>query len=464
MAKTINLTNVSIYRNPRKNFGRIHVGGRSESEEKFKFAWAIQPPEDGSFFIDKCLLICTILSLCQNNYFKSERKDKTFLIIRNFHSKLKSYKNRALKQLQAELDKLFQVTKIKQTGPYQLESTVEILHSVYKCQFFIFSGCTGTKKLTYTYPEKYDDSLIPVFLYCSASDPGHILFISNIHSYFRSNYKICLECKKHFSKIISTHLCQKRPSCFACRRFFQTENTYCHEKLQKFFCDKFLTSDKPFSCNICNCTLYSKQCFRGHRIICNGKGRFGFWCEKCKKFTYSQQNLFSAKLREEHACSQQKLCKFCFTQSENENHLCKMKRTIVPRFHNQLIFFVLQIEENNGDLMPVLAMFNVEEVSRGNFVKYVVSADSQVEQTASESLYFNYFMAQTKNAEFQYLDKKRPKKVTQAFGTIQNKIKVGTSFEDKLIYFFISRKNCTFVCQDQDGKTLVSIDIISLYY
>ena len=79
-----------------------------------------------------------------------------------------------------ELQQLLLVTKLKTTGPYQLQATVEILHKEYKCQFFVFTNSTLKQKLHFMYPTEYNDELIPIYLHQNYSDENHLIYIKNL--------------------------------------------------------------------------------------------------------------------------------------------------------------------------------------------------------------------------------------------------------------------------------------------
>lgn len=457
---TNNYIKIIFRKAPKRKFGRLHVGALEDGHKPKAYYWSLDPP-GGSYsnvtFADKCLLICTIFSLAQNEYFKSERSQKKFLYLENCHSKFENKKKHALNILANELQILFSVTGLKQSGPYNLQATVKILQKCYKCQFFIFTGYSGKRNLNYMYPSVYDDTLIPIYLFSSFADLSHVIFIKNINSYFRANFRICFVCKKHFSKIDYRHLCPKRQSCFACRRFLQTNDTYVHEKLVNNFCNQLITNESIFQCEICNCTIFSKQCLKGHRVLCNGKGHFGYKCNACSKFTYAQSDT-SFDLKKSHMCNHHQRCRLCF-DVKKENHFCRLKKVLFPKHFNRLIFFVLEIEENyDNESNPMLAIFNIESSIRGVFEKSMISQDSVIFDQKPERFSFQYFKTNIPKDNLKFGDS-GPKKINQMFKKNIEKLKQSNNFEEKLINFFLSFQNTTFVCQDIDGKIMVSLDV-----
>jgi len=445
-------------RKTQKNkFGKKHVGSK-KNKKKIPY-WALEPQLENlstyyqQEFTNKCLLICTIFSLLQHLYFESNKKNYKFLYLSNINSKFERKKLQACKILSSQLDEMFSVTKLQTIGPYNVQITVKMLSETYKCQFFVFSGSTGRKKIAFMYPSQYDDSLKPIYLQVSHSDPNHFIFIRNLNSYFRQNYVICFECKKSFSSMAYKHLCSKRKTCFACRRFFCTKATYMHDNLLKHFCDRLITKEKEFLCKICNVTLYSKHCYQGHRLACNGLGHYGFRCLSCSSFTYASKHMTSGYLKATHVCSSNKTCKFCYSFKEVD-HLCKLSQTKVSKWHNRLGFFDLQyLVMDDKSIQSIFAVFYLEQESRGNFQKYFIT-DMNINSSCTDDRFFvQYFPPNTLNTDFTAL--KLTKKVTNDFVSKLENLSRWTDFTSKLIFFIISSTNTTFVCQDGDGTIMV---------
>lgn len=363
----------------------------------------------------------------------------------------------AMNILERELKKLFVVTKIQTLGPYELQTTCEILHQTYKCQFFIFNNSTTKHKLHYMFPDKYNDELIPIFLYQSFSNLNHIIFIKNINSYFKANYLVCFECKKSFKTHTYRHLCSKRPTCFVCRRFFQTTSTYVHEKLLNFFCDKLLTTEESFTCKLCNCIIYSNHCLKGHKKFCNGKeGRFGYYCSLCKRFIYASNNETSLTMRQNHSCSDEMLCKLCLKMKE-PNHLCKMKETKISAHHNRLGFLNLEIEVDKN-CSPLFALIYLETKKRGYFEKHLVADPSLELYCSDDSFQFSYFLAGSANTAFKS-NSKRKSKITQDFTWALKAMQNPNcyDFNRNLVLFLLSSPFTTFICQDKEGLVMVRL-------
>ena len=332
-------------------YKKQHFGGKKiKNLREYNYYWAIDIPrgfpKEPLLFEDKCLLISIILGLLQNNYFKSEKKDKRFLKAQLINSSCVFKKNLAGKIIADELSKLIENTKLPISGPYQLNATSKLISKLYNCQIFVFDGISDSKKLSFMFPSTYNDSLQPIYLYCPLENPNHLVFIRHLNSYFRGNKRVCFGCKKTFQFGSRSHLCASKKTCFACRRFFATDKTYLHMNLKQNFCDKEITLETETTCKICNVILYSQHCLKTHRLLCNGKGSFGFRCLQCFKFTYRYGTHSSTTLKEIHQCGETKICKICFqgVQSE-EDHLCKLKKEYISNKWPRLAFITIGTSE-----------------------------------------------------------------------------------------------------------------------
>lgn len=442
-----------------RRFGRKHVGA---SKKRSMFTWALDVNHESlsakfqNIFLNKCLLICTIFSLLQHEYFQSNRKNPLFQYVCNLNSKFHNKKMQACKILEFELEKLFSVTKLQQTGPYQVQTTMKILNETYKCQFFVFTGYTGKQKLSYLYPSKYDDSLFPVYLYMPHSANDHFIYIRNLNSYFRANRMTCFECKKSFSTFGYRHLCPQRSTCFACRRFFSSNSTFLHEKMEKQFCNKNITEEKEFLCSTCNVTVYSNHCLKGHKLLCNGKGHFGFKCLTCLKFFYASKSENSHTLKQNHNCSDLGMCKICYKPRELD-HICKLSKCKIPKSHNRLAFLYLEVAKlEDFSLDPLFALIYLEQGQRGCFEKYLISDFDFNFDTKNETYNFQYFLPSTKFTDFENLTIKLKSKVSEDFSSKICKLANLEDFYSKFLLFIISSTNTTFICQDLDGTKMVS--------
>jgi len=461
-----------------KNVRKKHYGVHVRPTKRFNYFWALDVPESypkettKNIFKNKCLLTGTILGLLQNAYFKSNRNDKRYIYVQNINSTVKAKQNHAGNVLVEELENLISQTQLPKNGPYELESTVKILSKFYSCQFFIFDGIDNSNKLLFQYPTKYDDTLIPIYLYQPNDEPNHVVFIRHLMSYFKANVKICLGCKQIFSTYNYRHLCPQKKSCFSCRRFFCSEATYLHEKLLFSFCDKNITKEIPILCPLCNVTCYSNHCFNGHKLLCSGKGTFGYKCLKCNKFTYRHGNLNGIDIKKQHNCGQLKQCNFC-RQEQEENHLCKLKKELIINHWPKLAFInfeqcIERTNDNNQDSdlkvesEPIVAIiFSENDELSGLFSKYVFSYFYDEPLMTVEK---NVFLYKSKNVLNSKITSKFkiPSKKSQDFIRNLDKLHKKESIfylTDKILQEITTTKwqNTTFICQDQDSRTYMAL-------
>jgi hypothetical protein len=472
----------------RSKFGK-KVGSRVKPTKNYNYYWALDVPNSFdnepslNIFKDKCLLTGTILGLMQNKYFKSSRQDKQFLYVQYINSVNKPKQNRAGKILLKELQDLLSLCNLKSEGPYDLEETAKILSDNFKCQLFIFDTIHNSNKLVFMYPPEYDDSLIPIYFLQPHDAKCHLVYIRNLKSFFRARVTVCFGCKKTFLTQNYKHLCPKKQCCFSCRRFFQNDNTYIHEKLIEDFCDKNLTKEEMFTCTICNVTCYSKHCLKGHKRICNGQGTFGFKCLKCNKFTYRYGNKNGQILKDEHVCESLKLCPFC-RESQELNHLCKLKKESDVQVWPKLAFIAMEYFDNSSencneclnlrtaknnklfcsshknetesDDEPILATIFYEENERGCFEKYQFDNFENVKMTKSNKiLEFNYNKVNAKPKTNVSTHKKTNPKSELVCNLKKLNEKDTYLMSDKILQLIMTWRNTTFLCQDEDSISYV---------
>ena len=432
-----------------------HVGG---SKHAYAFKWAVDFPTSNSLLAQKCLLMCTILGLLQHLYYENKKANKQFLSLCRIQSTLSKHKNYATKMMIAQLEKLFSVTGLKQTGPYELKSTIVMLSHAYKCQFFVFDGLNNGKKLSLMYPKAYDDSLKPIFIYRPSLDQNHVLFIRNLTSYFSSNCFICLACGRQFKgklKARCSHICKKRETCFACRRFFQTSKTYLNSMLEGSFCDKLTTCDPSFNCTICNCTIYSKKCLKGHKRFCRGRGYFGYKCSDCNRFTYCF-NQTSEELQKSHNCADLKICKFCY-KVKDADHLCPMKIEKCVEGHTRLAFFKIAFDKLTNK--PLMALFYREEEFRGNFSRYSLFEPNLKCSNSFEKQFLSrqYFDPELKIPNQGFVACTNLKLKDDVKSSLKRLEESEESFSKHLATFLLSENssNTTYICEDATGIILV---------
>ena len=273
------------------------------------------------------------------------------------------------------------------------------------------------------------------------------------------------------------HLCPKKTTCFSCRRFFQSENTYIHDNLKKQFCDKNVTSEASFNCLKCNLTLYSQHCFLGHKRFCYGKNiSFGMKCKNCHVFTYkgsSSTNIFN------HQCGGTKMCKFCF-QPKEPNHLCRLKTEIVNKNWPRIGFigsasidnlpencfsctksetceFHKDIQKDFEFNLFLIFMYR-EEKKRGSFAKYVLSPDLNINTRQEDAINYQYFK-NIENHPFQKYNQAQ-KKTTDFERNYEQLIGMSDTTLIRQILLLTMDKdfaNTTYICQNNNSTTFVSL-------
>ena len=470
-----------------KRIQKKHYGARIRPNKKYNYFWALDVPDSypnepsNDIFKDKCLLTCTILALLQNQFYKSNRCDKKFLHVQNINSTSISKKNHAGNILLRELTELYKKTNLNKNGPYRLDNTVKVLTKVFNCQFFIFDGLDNSNKIIFQYPEKYDDTLIPIYLFQPNDSKNHLVFIRHLNSYIKANVKVCFPCKRIFQTYNYNHLCPQKKSCFSCRRFFCSEQTYLHERLMSNFCDKNISNEVSFLCLICNVTCYTNHCFKGHKLICSGKGTFGYKCLKCNKFTYRHGSLNGSNIKNQHVCGQFKQCKYC-REEEEIDHLCKLKKESLGSFWPKLAFFTFEqfpefceecssLQKNDAKLLCpihtnrfvneseiILAIIYREEENQGYFTKFIFSyfENEPLLTVEKNVLIFNYTVKHNEKYVFKNVKKKKSEDFTRNIQHLQKR-KLHYLLIDKFLQEITLPKweNTTFICQDEDSRTHV---------
>jgi hypothetical protein len=492
---------------------RKHYGSKKVPQSKF--SWAVDVPignsEFGNIFENKCLLTSIILGIAQNQFFKSNRKDKTYLYLQNLNSSIKYKQKHAFQILIGLLTDLLTKTKLPSDGPYELENTLICLSNEFHCQFFLFDSIHNSNKLQYMYPTEFNNELMPIYLYQPFDNPNHIMFIKNLNSYFKKNVKICFYCKKIFKSYQYRHLCSKVKVCFACRRPFLNEKTYLHEKLLFFYCDKKTNKSQASICSKCNVTLNSPHCAKGHKTLCYGKnGSFGWKCLLCNKFTYRFGNNNSKIIQNEHICNI-KTCKFCFEKikiNSDELHLCKLRKEKYPSLKPSLAFIGMEhsnscngkcvdcfqikenfkiknnlnwkdvytsdqfsnlactIHQNNCISKPnIIMIFKESSKQKGLFDKYVLHDIDSEEDDYCElnSIYVDYLKNCKNNEKLQSNRKNQQEDFKTNKKILQEKDLKSLNLMDKLIRLLTEQdwQNTTFISQDQDSLNYVSKSISS---
>ena len=350
--------------------------------------------------------------------------------------------------MEKELEKLFSCTNLKQSGPYELKATIILLSETYKCQFFIFDGINNSSKLYYMYPEAYNDTMKPIFLYRPQFDSNHVIFIRHLNAFFKANSFVCFACFRVFKRnreSRSSHLCKKRLT------FFQTSETYLNPIITSNFCDKLITNETSFLCSKCNCQIYSQKCLLGHKRFCKGAGYFGYKCLDCKKFTYCRNNT-SSDVKAAHICSEGRTCRNCFLIKENW-HQCPMKLEKPHDFHVRLSFFKIIFDDFND---PLFAIFYREEKERGNFNKYIFFEKDLGNDIFEENYLNEKYFNPDWNIDISFKSGSKLSDKSTFFQQLES-LKRESNLSAKVLCFTLNENfgYTTYICEDSSSTNLM---------
>ena len=429
---------------------RNYVGGNRRDQQTFPKLWGIDvQTSDDSFFFNKCLLTCSILGKLQNDFLTS--RCKKFQVAQLINSKVPKKKKWASKLLMEEIVHLIESLNLATNGPYELKGTVEILANYWHCQFFIFVGVSQSKsKLSFMYPTSYDDSLMPIYLY-QPHNQDHIIFIQNIDSYFRNNGKVCFGCKQTFKGSKYRHFCKAKISCFACHRYIQSPKTYLNSRLERQFCNINVSVEIFTICPRCNCKIFTQSCLQAHKLLCYSKGYFGWFCDKCKLFTYSFKNLPSEEMKKRHVCGSFRNCRYCYLP-QDVDHLCLIRKEKSQTLHSRLAFCELQFSAQNDLLMVMILR---EENLRGSLKKYVFCSNTE-SYVEPESFFYDYFANLVAENQLMFY---KPKALKPSFDFSTNYEKLfreKTSIErDVLLHFLTDNEHSSYIVNDQENHIMV---------
>ena len=115
-----------------------HYGGNM-TNKKNNYFWAQEVPISFSgephknYFFNKCLLICTVLGILQNQLLTNQNT-KFVVVQRGINSINVTKQKMAGYILVEELNKIISNLNISEVGPYELEKTCLMLSNYYNCQ------------------------------------------------------------------------------------------------------------------------------------------------------------------------------------------------------------------------------------------------------------------------------------------------------------------------------------------
>lgn len=443
----------------RRFSSRMHVG--CGKQYNYSAKWAFEIPEEKFsdsqqvFLKNKCLLIAFLLAYFQNLSFETLGQDKHYHILCGLRSRVKQARENAFLLLESKLNDLFSVTKVQKTGPYEIRSTFKLLHKTYKCQFFVFTGLMNCIQLAHTYPQEYNDELMPIFLLQPNLEPGHLIFITNLNYYFGSVRSFCLACKQLFKRRYNSHMCKNKAYCFTCRKHVQTENTYLHSSLKQLFCDRNLIAKQAIlKCEICNLPVYSDRCKSNHKKICYGSGSFGYFFDCCQKFI---ANISTIKLKLNHKCTDPPTCGICFKPKETD-HLCRLRFERFQKDCPRLGFICIDFFTNTvvDDCAPCMAILLREDVERCHFTTYIIKHDKT---TKTSNFVKKYLPEDLKQRPFQHKKIKHSSVLCTNIKKMLETKTLGTDCVSKLLPLILDFNfTCTtYIVQDSDSFMLLHL-------
>jgi len=98
--------------------------------------------------------------------------------------------------------------------------------------------------------------------------------------------------------------------------------------------------------------MESKGCYEGHQKVCGKKGQLGFRCKKCDKFFYKNGTTYknSKEIADKHSCGETfcRHCKLYYSFSENDLHLCKLRKEYIKGCEERLVFLSFSASQNSS--------------------------------------------------------------------------------------------------------------------
>jgi hypothetical protein len=312
-------------------------------------------PASETAFQDLCLLTSVIYSHSKLTNPESYHTIKKLLYSKS-SKKEKNIAGFALEQL---VTNLCLHCNLSPTGPYELNETLNVISEHLKIQIVVISSMDGSKPGITAFPRGFKLDRLRIYLIVLEED--HVMSIESLKTFFREHKKsICFGCEQFFSRtFVKTHRCKKIDSCFNCGGIFKTEETVTVQGETIFFCDSKLMSKQiaAFNCDECNLEFKSQSCFKRHKHMCISE-MSGWKCLACRVFIQ-----LSGKTREEvrsaHVCSEtHRRCEFCF-QSEEVDHICKIKPKIQHSEWPNLAF--IRMKFNNTDSGNCQSCFEIRQ-------------------------------------------------------------------------------------------------------
>ena len=442
-------------------------------------------PKFQEHFKDLCLPVSVILAFSQ--YESIKQISTNFSILKHLWLPSDETKSQdAVEKLRSLISDLFMNSLLSSQGPYDTHEAVPILANFFKIQIHILKSSQECQANLISFPPEVNLSLPQIFLYQCRED--HVVPIIDLESYFRTNRRFCIFCKKSFSSFYS-HACKSKD--FFCHLCFGAKTLIEFDELS-YLPFKFCYPSKVkenICCKSCNVNFESKHCFQNHLDVCLRKG---FFCIKCKRFQKNQQ-------KDSHVCllSNSRQCFGCKeTILENETHICKLQPESLTKNWPKLIFFSFEFEKNNDATCvrcfhlrkklvndKKLSWKNITELSniKCHFHKnsnlsrpvlcyiYEEKSPSKFEATVLTCPFLNISQRDNDSFYFNYDTFNRRPKVSKLFKRRQtNETKSNLTYVadketksvlDQFLLFVMNeeRKHCTYVSLNENNENMATV-------
>lgn len=447
--------------NSKKKMRNIYQGRKPKNQSK-NF-WAIDLQESdclpSEYLNDKCLLTSIVLGHLQNCLL--EKNDKRYDYAKKILEKSPRKCHHAFNTVKDTVDLCLDYLKGENVFDYcNLDQVAPVVHTALNCQIIIFSGFDNT--IRYMYPETFDESLRPIFLFDSDDNTNHIIFIKNLRSFFNaSKLKTCLFCKTTFKTLNQDHQCSIRPTCRSCKRHFSVDEKSPCQFFKDYFCGKTLSEDLTDKfCKVCKSKPLSKQCALLHSKVCGKVGRLGYQCPKCNKFIFTTKRQKNAKeIKINHSCDE-KFCKLCKKyHNEEHNHLCKLHEVNFNNFANQAtqlgfltMEFLTESESSpvSDEVPNMIILYKENKPLSGVFDSFTLNDFNKEVITTLSAFSQNYCDSEGKLQRPLGQTKKVAKMLHHKLNQAQAK-NSQQSLLDKLVGLITQWRSVTLICSDENG-------------
>ena len=327
------------------------------------------------FYYKSCLVVAFTVGYFYN---KSQENDQNKAIFDRFHllhSKDEDKRKKICKYILGKCSELLSQVNFSIKGPHSRQHLIELCNQ-YNVQIWAFSSIIRGK-CHLQYPENFDPTRMPIFLYFSETEDDliHVDTILNLPAFFTKSQP-CLQCLSFRSRL-RFHRCKqkKRPYCKFCNRILLQDGDYCNQALEKMYCSSRVNRGENAMCPYCSKTIRNLKCLQYHKSICK---RYKT-CSKCHKKT----------LKNNHQCNT-KQCLLCFENYKSsavgtaattagasaaataeEEHICNIQVPTPTKIFPRLAFFDCEtrIEQQNdyANLIPNIVITAYESSYHEDF-------------------------------------------------------------------------------------------------